>query len=387
MTKIRTPWYPTYSEVKHLLPILDGVSKTDVIGMNKMLYEQMGTPQNPVDWTKPDVWIPQRLNGTFQALAMRIWKTSGGIVNPRYIDGSYILINTYALLETDKLNVYHLQERGQAFLANDMTLLRELDDVEGILELLVILSSKTKAKRADILPQWSVFSKEHSNNKTDASIQNTLRDRLKNMVDRGLVERNGNNYTLSATGQTYLSNLSIVNLDPRRDVQRAVETFNEQQRLTMRALLEKMHPYKFEHLVRDLLEAMGYEDVIVTKQSGDKGVDVVATVQFGITTITEVVQVKRYKGNVSRDEIDKLRGALVYPKAIRGTLITLGGFSKGCTEASVHPGGAPIGLIDGDKLLELLEKHEIGIRRISLPLLELDEEALSSNMKLEEISN
>ena len=38
---------------------------------------------------------------------------------------------------------------------------------------------------------------------------------------------------------------------------------------------------------------MGYEDVTVTQQSGNKGVDVVATVQFGITTVTEVVQVKR----------------------------------------------------------------------------------------------
>jgi restriction system protein len=387
MTKVRTPWFPTYSEVKHLLPLLDGVPKADVVGMNNTLYEQMGTPQNPVDWTEPNIWIPQRLKGTFEALAMRIWKKSGETVNPRYLYGSYMLINTYALLETDTSNVYRLQERGQTFLANDMTLIRELDDVEGILELLVILSGKTKAKRADILPQWSAFLKEHSNYKTDSSIQDTLRNRLINLVDRGLVERNGNNYTLSSTGQTYLSSLLIENLNPRRDVQRAVEVFNEQQRLTMRAMLEKMHPYKFEHLVRDLLEAMGYEDVIVTKQSGDKGVDVVATVQFGITTITEVVQVKRYKGNVTRDEIDKLRGALVYQKAIRGTLITLGGFSKGCAEASVYPGGAPIGLIDGEKLLELLEKHEIGIRRVSLPLLELDEEALSSNMKLEESLN
>jgi restriction system protein len=387
MTKVRTPWFPTYSEVKHLLPLLDGVPKADVVGMNNTLYEQMGTPQNPVDWTEPNIWIPQRLKGTFEALAMRIWKNSGETVNPRYLYGSYMLINTYALLETDTSNVYRLQERGRAFLANDMTLIRELDDVEGILELLVILSGKTKAKRADILPQWSAFLKEHSNYKTDSSIQDTLRNRLINLVDRGLVERNGNNYTLSSTGQTYLSSLPIENLNPRRDVQRAVEVFNEQQRLTMRAMLEKMHPYKFEHLVRDLLEAMGYEDVIVTKQSGDKGVDVVATVQFGITTITEVVQVKRYKGNVTRDEIDKLRGALVYQKAIRGTLITLGGFSKGCAEASVYPGGAPIGLIDGEKLLELLEKHEIGIRRVSLPLLELDEEALSSNMKLEESLN
>jgi len=134
-----------------------------------------------------------------------------------------------------------------------------------------------------------------------------------------------------------------------------------------------MHPYRFEHLIRELLEAMGYEDVTVTKESGDKGVDVVATVQFGITTITEVVQVKRHQASIGRPVLDQLRGALPYHKAIRGTLITLGSFSKGCTEAALYPGAAPIGLIDGDKLLELLVEHEIGIQKRPATLYELDE--------------
>ncbi len=119
-----------------------------------------------------------------------------------------------------------------------------------------------------------------------------------------------------------------------------------------------MHPYRFEQLVRELLEAMGYEDVTVTKQSGDKGVDVVATVQFGITTVTEVVQVKRQKDSIGRPILDQLRGALPFHEAIRGTIITLGNFSKGCTEAALFPGAAPVGLINGEKLLELLVEHE-----------------------------
>lgn len=68
----------------------------------------------------------------------------------------------------------------------------------------------------------------------------------------------------------------------------------------------------------ELLEAIRYEDVEVTKESGDKGVDVVATVQFGITTITKVVQVKRQQGSIGRPILDQLRGAFPYHKAIRG---------------------------------------------------------------------
>ena len=53
----------------------------------------------------------------------------------------------------------------------------------------------------------------------------------------------------------------------------------------MRERLESLDPYRFEELIKDLLEAMDYEDVQVTKQSGDKGVDVIAKFQFGITDV------------------------------------------------------------------------------------------------------
>lgn len=81
-----------------------------------------------------------------------------------------------------------------------------------------------------------------------------------------------------------------------------------------------MNPYKFEHLVGQLLEAMGYEQVEVTKASGDKGVDVVGKVQVGITTITEVVQVKRMQNTITRPFIDQLRGALPTTKPFAARL-------------------------------------------------------------------
>lgn len=134
-----------------------------------------------------------------------------------------------------------------------------------------------------------------------------------------------------------------------------------------------MNPYKFEHLVGQLLEAMGYEQVEVTKASGDKGVDVVGKVQVGITTITEVVQVKRMQNTITRPFIDQLRGALPYHKAIRGTLITTGKFAAKCAEAALFPGAAPITLIDGDRLLELLIENNVGIERSNaVELLDVD---------------
>jgi restriction system protein len=100
----------------------------------------------------------------------------------------------------------------------------------------------------------------------------------------------------------------------------------------------------------------------------------VATIQFGITTITEVVQVKRYHKTINRPLLDQLRGALPLHKAIRGTLISLGNFSSGCKEFAFFPGAAPIGLIDGDHLLDLLFEHEVGIKKRSAILYEINED-------------
>lgn len=194
-----------------------------------------------------------------------------------------------------------------------------------------------------------------------------------NLVEREFVSREGNAYVITQKGIDYAAAFGGNQDGRRRKVLDAIKSYNDDQRESLRERLVTMHPYTFEQLVRDLLVAMGYEEVTVTKQSGDKGMDVVATVQFGITTVTEVVQVKRQKGSIGRPVLDQLRGALPYHKAIRGTLITVGTFSKGCAEAALFPGAAPVGLINGEKLLELLVEHGIGIEKRPATLYELDE--------------
>jgi restriction system protein len=135
----------------------------------------------------------------------------------------------------------------------------------------------------------------------------------------------------------------------------------------------KLESLQFEHFVKELLDAMDYEDVTVTRPSGDKGVDVVAKVQFGITEITEVVQVKRTEVTITRPKIDELRGALPYHKAIRGTIISLGNFAKGAKDGALYVGAAPITLIDGKRLLDLCIKHGVGIKRSPVDLYDIDE--------------
>ena len=71
--KVRTPWFRPYSEVRALLRILQFVPRKSVKNMVAAIEKQMGTPQNPVDWSDPDTWIPERLQGEEAQLAQRIW--------------------------------------------------------------------------------------------------------------------------------------------------------------------------------------------------------------------------------------------------------------------------------------------------------------------------
>lgn len=372
INKVRTPFFAKYSKVRSLVQILEEVPKSTVTGMFSSIYEQTGTPQNPVDWTEPDKWIPERLKGEHAKLAQKIWDESNHENNPRHIQGAYLFINSFSLLEPDSIGFYQQTDRGKAFLENDKKVISELDDLEGLIQLLSILSTKTKARFSDLVPEWGEFLLEYSKFGSMSTIKQTLRGRLGNLVERGLIVKEGTAYSITQKGMDYAT--TKVADDPKKKVIRALTAYNSKQMEALKEKLGKMPPKAFEKLIGDLLEAMGYEDVTVTKESGDKGVDVMATVQFGITTITEVVQVKRHQGSIGRPILDQLRGALPYHKAIRGTIITIGNFSKGCTEAALFPGAAPITLIDGKKLLELLVEHGIGVRKREATLYEVDDE-------------
>lgn len=318
---VQAPLYAPYSEVAHAIQLLDGEPVQRVRDMISAMAAQMGTPQNPVDWSNPDDWIGERLSGDLQTLAKKIWKGSGKELNPRYLNGCYLFINRLHLL--DQVNgVYRLDERSRKFLAKDEELYRELDAKEGIPKLLSLVAERSPCKRGDILPAWSDYLKAVSQFSTPATFADTLRRRLIAIAERGLITREGIFYAITDSGLRWLKGfatpLEVVTAatpSPKRTtVSEAAHAHNQEQLTAFRARLMQLEPAQFEHFVKELLDAMDYEDVRVTKVSGDKGVDVIARVQFGITEITEVVQVKRTETTITRPKVDELRGALPYSK-------------------------------------------------------------------------
>ncbi len=130
------------------------------------------------------------------------------------------------------------------------------------------------------------------------------------------------------------------------------------------ALLERARsadPSAFELLVAELLAALGFEGVEVTKAAGDGGIDVRGTlVVAGSVRIRMAVQAKRWKGNVPAPVVQQVRGSLGAHE--QGLIITTSDFSSGAAKEATRSDAAPVALMNGAQFSRLLAQHEIGVR-------------------------
>jgi hypothetical protein len=157
----------------------------------------------------------------------------------------------------------------------------------------------------------------------------------------------------------------------------AIDRKNAEVRGRLRALLAELHPQLFESLIGELLVALGFEDVEVTRYSKDGGIDLRATLAVGgVTDVKTAIQVKRWSRNVAPRTVRELRGGLVPHE--RGLIVTLSDFSKDAQTEALASDKSPISLINGHRLIELLIDNDIGVTRRRLMILELDEAAFSS---------
>src|SRR5215211_5635118 len=111
-----TPDLPIYSNARHFLRVMDAVPAALYRSMYNDIWEQRGNPQATASWTDPDSWIPQRLSGEEQALAMRFWRESNHTLNPRYLRGSWYLATKHQLLAGGPGGVLGITDRGRQFL-------------------------------------------------------------------------------------------------------------------------------------------------------------------------------------------------------------------------------------------------------------------------------
>lgn len=151
-----------------------------------------------------------------------------------------------------------------------------------------------------------------------------------------------------------------------------INQHNREVKKRLHERLMTLDPSGLEQLVSDLLLKMGFEQIEVTRISGDGGIDIRGTLVVArVVRIKMAVQVKRWEKHVQSPTIQQLRGSLNAHE--RGLVVTTSDFSKGAKEEAVRSDAHPIALMNGDILLDLLIEHEMGVHRSSPDLFELDE--------------
>lgn len=133
--------------------------------------------------------------------------------------------------------------------------------------------------------------------------------------------------------------------------------------LESRPNLMDLTPFEFEQLVGNLFSKMNLE-TRQTRTSRDGGVDVVA---FDIRPVLGgkvVIQAKRYRHTVGVSAIRDLFGTMMNEGANKGILVTTSGYGQ---DAFDFAKDKPIELLDGGRLLYLLEEHAGVKARIIMP--------------------
>lgn len=129
-------------------------------------------------------------------------------------------------------------------------------------------------------------------------------------------------------------------------------------------LLLKLPPPGFERLCQRLLREAGFTQVIVTGSTGDGGIDGYGTLSVNpLVSFKVLFQCKRYTKAVIPSHVRDFRGAMA-GRADKGILLTTGTFTAEARREASRDGVPPIELIDGEKLVDMLERLELGLRPV-----------------------
>jgi len=118
----------------------------------------------------------------------------------------------------------------------------------------------------------------------------------------------------------------------------------------------------FERLSQRLLREAGFQQVTVTGRTGDNGIDGHGILELNaFVTFKVLFQCKRYKGSVGTSQIRDFRGAME-GRADKGIILTTGTFTQEAKREARRDGARPIELVDGDKLVDMFEKLQLGLK-------------------------
>lgn len=152
-------------------------------------------------------------------------------------------------------------------------------------------------------------------------------------------------------------------IDPEQRINDAIDEINVALEDEILGTLKSIDPKRFEHIVIDLMEAMGYGVGEVTRFVADGGIDgIINEDELGLSKI--YLQEKRYgDGKVNEKEMRDFVGALATNNVSKGVFITTSTFSDKAKNSAQNAHGHSIVLIDGPMLARLMREHNLGAKQ------------------------
>jgi restriction system protein len=150
--------------------------------------------------------------------------------------------------------------------------------------------------------------------------------------------------------------------DNKNDIPDELPDEDNNHRIILLEKLKSLPANGFERLCQRLLREAGFESVIVTGKSGDGGLDGNGVLQVNpFVSFKVLFQCKRYSGSVTPSQVRDFRGAMM-GRADKGIILTTGTFTSEAKKEAVRDGVPPIELVDGEKLIDMFEKLELGLK-------------------------
>ncbi|CDM23075.1 Mrr restriction system protein [Castellaniella defragrans 65Phen] len=130
-------------------------------------------------------------------------------------------------------------------------------------------------------------------------------------------------------------------------------------------IMRNLPPAGFERLSQRLLREAGFIHVEVTGQSNDGGIDGHGILQVNpLVSFKVLFQCKRYANSVTPSIVRDFRGAMS-GRADKGIIITTGTFTAEARREASRDGAPPIELVDSEKLIDMLENLELGLKPVT----------------------
>ena len=143
-----------------------------------------------------------------------------------------------------------------------------------------------------------------------------------------------------------------------------VDDESDDHRRVVLKLLMTLSSQGFEQFCQRMLREAGFTQVTVTGRSNDHGIDGHGTLTLNpLVSFKVLFQCKRYKDTVSPAQVRDFRGAMA-GRADKGIIITTGTFTAEARREAARDGVPPIELLDGEKLVALLEQLELGLKPV-----------------------